>query len=234
MLQQGKPDDYVVATGETTTVRRFVEMAFERAGLPIRCAAPRGHSTASCLVLPEGHGECAARRGPGCCTEPPALVGASASGERLGRAAGRAWHSRCGAWRLHVRRNPQPPARLVARRRGRRPLPPRRRRWEGEHGSVAEVGKVAGGERAGETVVRIDPKYFRPAEARRPAPAGLRPAGAHQNKGAWACAVAVDKACARPALECSAGISACACVMCEACAGPALECSTGPPPVRSM
>ena len=117
MLQQGKPDDYVVATGETTTVRRFVEMAFERAG---------------------------------------------------------------------------------------------------------------------ETVVRIDPKYFRPAEARRPAPAGLRPAGAHQNKGAWACAVAVDKACARPALECSAGISACACVMCEACAGPALECSTGPPPVRSM
>ena len=37
MLQQEQPDDYVVATGETTTVRRFVEMSFERAGLPIRC-----------------------------------------------------------------------------------------------------------------------------------------------------------------------------------------------------
>lgn len=36
MLQQAEPDDYVVATGQTTTVRRFVEMAFERAGLPIR------------------------------------------------------------------------------------------------------------------------------------------------------------------------------------------------------
>ncbi|KAK9840561.1 hypothetical protein WJX81_001307 [Elliptochloris bilobata] len=72
MLQQEKPDDYVVATGQTTTVRRFVEMAFERAGLPIR--------------------------------------------------------------------------------------------WEGEAGSVAEMGVVASGPRSGETVVRIDPKYFRPAE----------------------------------------------------------------------
>jgi GDPmannose 4,6-dehydratase len=33
MLQQDKPDDYVVATGETHTVREFVELAFERAGL---------------------------------------------------------------------------------------------------------------------------------------------------------------------------------------------------------
>lgn len=39
-------------------------------------------------------------------------------------------------------------------------------RWEGESGSVAETGVVASGPRAGETVVRIDPKYFRPAEAR--------------------------------------------------------------------
>lgn len=39
MLQQEQPDDYVVATGETTTVRRFVEMSFERAGLPIRWLA---------------------------------------------------------------------------------------------------------------------------------------------------------------------------------------------------
>ena len=33
MLQQEKPDDYVVATGESHTVREFVERAFARAGL---------------------------------------------------------------------------------------------------------------------------------------------------------------------------------------------------------
>jgi GDPmannose 4,6-dehydratase len=33
MLQQDKPDDYVVATGETHTVRRLVELAFAAAGL---------------------------------------------------------------------------------------------------------------------------------------------------------------------------------------------------------
>jgi len=33
MLQQDKPDDYVVATGETHTVREFVELAFKHAGL---------------------------------------------------------------------------------------------------------------------------------------------------------------------------------------------------------
>ncbi|MCD1296100.1 GDP-mannose 4,6-dehydratase [Methanocella sp. CWC-04] len=33
MLQQEKPDDYVVATGETHTVREFCEIAFEAAGL---------------------------------------------------------------------------------------------------------------------------------------------------------------------------------------------------------
>lgn len=35
MLQQEKPDDFVLATGETTTVRKFVEMAFGEVGLPI-------------------------------------------------------------------------------------------------------------------------------------------------------------------------------------------------------
>ena len=65
-------DDFVVATGETTTVRAFTEMAFARAGLPIR--------------------------------------------------------------------------------------------WEGKTGSVEEVGVVASGPRSGDVVVRIDPKYFRPAE----------------------------------------------------------------------
>ena len=34
MLQQENPDDYVVATGETHSVREFVELAFEAAGIP--------------------------------------------------------------------------------------------------------------------------------------------------------------------------------------------------------
>lgn len=33
MLQQSKPDDYVIATGETHTVREFLELAFEYLGL---------------------------------------------------------------------------------------------------------------------------------------------------------------------------------------------------------
>ena len=33
MLQQDEPDDYVVATGETHSVREFLELAFSRAGL---------------------------------------------------------------------------------------------------------------------------------------------------------------------------------------------------------
>jgi GDPmannose 4,6-dehydratase len=36
MLQQGEPDDYVVATGETHTVREFCERAFSEAGLDYR------------------------------------------------------------------------------------------------------------------------------------------------------------------------------------------------------
>jgi GDPmannose 4,6-dehydratase len=35
MLQQEKPDDYVLATGETTSVRTFVEWAFEEVGTSI-------------------------------------------------------------------------------------------------------------------------------------------------------------------------------------------------------
>ena len=35
MLQQDKPDDYVLATGETRTVRDFVRVAFDHAGMPI-------------------------------------------------------------------------------------------------------------------------------------------------------------------------------------------------------
>lgn len=36
MLQQEKPDDYVVATGRTITVREFAEMAFQYAGLDFK------------------------------------------------------------------------------------------------------------------------------------------------------------------------------------------------------
>ncbi len=35
MLQQDEPEDYVLATGETHTVRSFVEKAFARVGMPI-------------------------------------------------------------------------------------------------------------------------------------------------------------------------------------------------------
>jgi GDPmannose 4,6-dehydratase len=36
MLHQDKPDDYVVATGKTHSVREFAELAFQRAGLDWR------------------------------------------------------------------------------------------------------------------------------------------------------------------------------------------------------
>ena len=35
MLQQESPDDYVIATNETRTVREFVEIAFKRVGIDI-------------------------------------------------------------------------------------------------------------------------------------------------------------------------------------------------------
>ncbi|WP_138429424.1 GDP-mannose 4,6-dehydratase [Fodinibius saliphilus] len=36
MLQQDEPDDYVLATGETHSVREFCELAFEHAGIPLK------------------------------------------------------------------------------------------------------------------------------------------------------------------------------------------------------
>jgi GDPmannose 4,6-dehydratase len=36
MLQQDAPDDYVIATGETHSVRELIEVAFARAGLDWR------------------------------------------------------------------------------------------------------------------------------------------------------------------------------------------------------
>jgi GDPmannose 4,6-dehydratase len=35
MMQQAKPDDYVIATGVTTSVRDFIKMAFERVGVEL-------------------------------------------------------------------------------------------------------------------------------------------------------------------------------------------------------
>ncbi len=35
MLQQEQPEDYVIATGETHSVREFVELAFKNAGIAI-------------------------------------------------------------------------------------------------------------------------------------------------------------------------------------------------------
>lgn len=35
MLQKKKPDDYILATGRTTTVRKFIELAFEEAGIAL-------------------------------------------------------------------------------------------------------------------------------------------------------------------------------------------------------
>jgi GDPmannose 4,6-dehydratase len=35
MLQQDKPEDYVIATGETHSVREFVEYAFDQVGIEI-------------------------------------------------------------------------------------------------------------------------------------------------------------------------------------------------------
>jgi len=42
MLQQENPDDYVLATGETHTVREFVEIAFSVAGIKISWKGPTG------------------------------------------------------------------------------------------------------------------------------------------------------------------------------------------------
>ena len=36
MLQQDSPSDYVIATGETHTVREFVELAFKEVGIYIQ------------------------------------------------------------------------------------------------------------------------------------------------------------------------------------------------------
>jgi GDPmannose 4,6-dehydratase len=42
MLQQDEPDDYVLATGETHSVREFIEKAFKHAGITIMWKGPTG------------------------------------------------------------------------------------------------------------------------------------------------------------------------------------------------
>ena len=42
MLQQEEPDDYVLATGETHTVREFVEKSFAVVGITIKWVGPKG------------------------------------------------------------------------------------------------------------------------------------------------------------------------------------------------
>jgi GDPmannose 4,6-dehydratase len=51
MLQAERPDDYVIATGETHSVREFCEVAFARVGLPLRWA---GHGAAEQGLGPDG------------------------------------------------------------------------------------------------------------------------------------------------------------------------------------
>ena len=57
MLQQDEPDDYVLATGETTEVREFVRWAFEDAGIPIEFRGEgvdeKGYAQADGRVLVE-------------------------------------------------------------------------------------------------------------------------------------------------------------------------------------
>jgi GDPmannose 4,6-dehydratase len=50
MLQQETPDDYVLATGETTPVRTFVEWAFEDVGITLRWEGEGEHEKGFCAA----------------------------------------------------------------------------------------------------------------------------------------------------------------------------------------
>jgi GDPmannose 4,6-dehydratase len=45
MLQQGAPEDFVLATGEMHYVREFVEKAFRVVGVEIKLVGPSGSSS---------------------------------------------------------------------------------------------------------------------------------------------------------------------------------------------
>ncbi len=59
MLQRDHPDDYVIATGVTTTVRRFVELAFQAAGESIKWQNEgldeKGFVSGRCVVKIDPH-----------------------------------------------------------------------------------------------------------------------------------------------------------------------------------
>ena len=71
MLQQDEPDDYVIATGEEHSVREFVELAFERAGLDLekhvvqstRASCGRPRSTTSSATRRRRGASSGGRRG---------------------------------------------------------------------------------------------------------------------------------------------------------------------------
>ena len=51
MLQQDEPDDYVIATGETHTIREFLDVAFRMRGLR-RLGAVRHATTRASTARP--------------------------------------------------------------------------------------------------------------------------------------------------------------------------------------
>ncbi|CAL5224100.1 g6729 [Coccomyxa viridis] len=64
MLQQQEPDDFVIGTGETTTVRKFAELAFARAGIPIRWEGPPGVTETGVISEGERAGQVVVRISP--------------------------------------------------------------------------------------------------------------------------------------------------------------------------
>jgi GDPmannose 4,6-dehydratase len=50
MLQQDAPDDYVLATGETTSVRQFVEWAFEEVGITLEWSGSDAEERGACAA----------------------------------------------------------------------------------------------------------------------------------------------------------------------------------------
>jgi GDPmannose 4,6-dehydratase len=54
MLQQDTPDDYVIATGKTTSVREFVKMAFNVLDIVVEFSGETEHEVAYVVSSPEG------------------------------------------------------------------------------------------------------------------------------------------------------------------------------------
>lgn len=52
MLQQDKPDDFVLATGETHPVREFVEKSFHAVGIELKYALRSNLYSTNCFLMP--------------------------------------------------------------------------------------------------------------------------------------------------------------------------------------